>query len=477
MEMALKGSKDYQRSENDHNYSLEKYISLGHVHGLKYLGRKGKFERYFWISVLLAMLAFTVYVVFSAITTTPVHLTPRPLNTLPFPAITICPETKAQKKFADFTKAYRIITNDKSNETLSDEEMPRIEALSQICDPHMLEDKKLNEQPTPGKEFLEILREISYPNFILFCKYRGIVQGCNELFKEIVTDDGICYTFNMLDLIKSDNNTKASWSVTNGYENENFVTYPRRAFSGSDNGMNVVIDIPKTETDYLCRGPVQGYKLKIHSADEFPVFGYGYQRIPPQKEVLVSVTPEITSLKENCIDTNEKPLKHFTEYTYKNCMTECLSSFVLSKCGCVKFSMVHENDTEICNQHQTSCVSDAFLSFYTSNKFKNEFFCDCKPSCKSLKFKTSVSQSDYNHNRVFEAYGVDVNEEFPNSQMSRLIVYLEDDFYMTSSNQNYPQETFIDKIAKIGGLLAFFLGASLISFIEIFFYLFKRCFS
>jgi hypothetical protein len=49
-------------------------------------------------------------------------LTPRPIHSLPFPAITICPETKAQKTAVDFTDAYHYLHYNQSDATYGDDE-------------------------------------------------------------------------------------------------------------------------------------------------------------------------------------------------------------------------------------------------------------------------------------------------------------------------------------------------------------------
>ena len=46
---------------------------------------------------------------------------PTPMYTIPFPAVTICPVTKASSKFVSFTENYNILTFKKTFESLSDD--------------------------------------------------------------------------------------------------------------------------------------------------------------------------------------------------------------------------------------------------------------------------------------------------------------------------------------------------------------------
>jgi len=485
MEDPLKRSRDHQNiADNENRYSIKKYLQLGRIHGLKYLGRNQKSETLFWIIVLSISFILAVFCVNALISPrlnvmTRTDLPAKPLHFLPFPAVTICPETKTQKSFVNFTAAYHAYLSDDSNHTYTDEEIAQIEAVSHVCDPHLMSDLKLKPVPTPGQNFLEILRKISVPsNFLLFCKFRGKVEECTKFFKETITDDGICFTFNMLEaknMFNTDEENKdniPTWSVRTGYISEEFDAYPYRAFSGADVGFNIVLNLKTSDIDFICRGPVQGYKMKIHSPDEHPRMATGYQRIPFNSEVLVNVKPEATLNFDGTSCHSEKPLKYFKQYSQANCVTECISSHVLSKCDCVKFSMVHKNGTEICNQHQTKCLQEALDEFNLEHRFEKGFPCDCKPSCDQLSYDTKVSQAVFDFQRVFNAYDVEIDDEFPSSIMSRVIVYFGDDSYVQSLYVS--TETTYEAIAKIGGVLAFFLGASIISVIEIFFYIFRR---
>lgn len=351
----------------------------------------------------------------------------------------------------------------------------KIEALTQVCDAHLLSNKKLKATPTPGEKLTNILREISLGNdFMLFCKYRGKIHSCADFFTETITDDGICYTFNKLDMLKS-NSKYASWSLKTGYDQDTYDIYPRRAFAGSSIGFNIVLYQKFSDLDYMCRGPVQGYKVKIHPPDEHPRMTSGYQRISLNSETLISLNPAVTrntaNIGDTCHSSESKLLNYFKEYSQANCISECISEYAKSECGCVKFSMIHNNDSRICNQHDTECISEAADVFSTKVRFTDEFPCDCKPSCDSLSYDQKTTQATFNFQQVFNSFKEDL-DEFPEAIMSRLIVYIEKDFYVPTVQTC--SSSFVNIIAKIGGILAFFLGASFISIIEVFFFIFRR---
>lgn len=323
---------------------------------------------------------------------------------------------------------------------------------------------KINDKPTPGEQLHDILRNVTIArDVLLFCKFKQQLIDCTELFKEVLTDEGICYTFNSFD--------RANMVQEEGKSDDQ----PHMILPGAFAGLNVVLYTKSSDLDFICKGPVQGYKLKVHSPHEHPRMSSGYSRIPLNSETLVKVKPEVvlseTGIGTYCHTSQTKTLKNFREYSQQNCMSECFSQFAFQRCGCVKMTMVHGNEERICNQHETQCVFEAEQA-YGNYTIKTGVPCDCQPDCHSLKYEAKVSQADFDFKRVFSSYKASL-DEFPNAIMSRLTVFFEDSFYTVEHVT--AQNTLLDTIAKVGGIGAFFLGASLVSLVELFFYLFRRC--
>lgn len=71
-------------------------------------------------------------------------------------------------------------------------------AVLQVCDSHLSDAMKLEEQYTD--DIIDKLREMA-PTFndtMFFCKFRNEFQPCHALFKEVMTEEGLCFTFNVL---------------------------------------------------------------------------------------------------------------------------------------------------------------------------------------------------------------------------------------------------------------------------------------
>jgi acid-sensing ion channel, other len=147
-------------------------------------------------------------------------------------------------------------------------------------------------------------------------------------------------------------------------------TYPHRVLGpGARAGFNIVLKLTEADLDYICHGPVQSFKILLHTPGEIPRVSKQYFRVPLRQEVVVSVKPNMittssgladyTPERRQCYFNKERSLKFFKFYTQSSCELECLANFTLNACGCVKFSMPRDNHTKICGQSQIDCYDAA----------------------------------------------------------------------------------------------------------------------
>lgn len=187
------------------------FTSNSTVHGVKYLGERRRHwsERAFWIiAFLISVTGCSVLIVkiYNKWQLSPVIVSfaekSTPVWQIPFPAITICPETKVTSDQLIFTAGYKTIVRTTPGEAynLTSDELRRLEALAQICDPHLFSDHNLTSGLTLD-EIVPTLQEISpeLNQTMMFCRWRNEMTNCNEMFTEIITEEGACHTFNMLD--------------------------------------------------------------------------------------------------------------------------------------------------------------------------------------------------------------------------------------------------------------------------------------
>ena len=71
-------------------------------------------------------------------------------------------------------------------------------------------------------------------------------------------------------------------------------SYPRRFLdSGESAGLYVKFKSHKKDVDYICKGPVQGFTIILHTPGEVSRTSKKYFRVPVNQEVIVSVKPQM----------------------------------------------------------------------------------------------------------------------------------------------------------------------------------------
>jgi acid-sensing ion channel, other len=137
------------------------------------------------------------------------------------------------------------------------------------------------ENRTSCVKCLKDLKEMAVPHeeMLMYCQYRNERDLCTKFFEEIITEEGICYTFNalrMTDIYRDEsiseefdflNHSKVSvnWTMEEGYKKGSLLDdYPRRAMgAGARVGLGIMLHLDKYDFDYICRGPVQGFKVSL----------------------------------------------------------------------------------------------------------------------------------------------------------------------------------------------------------------------
>lgn len=149
------------------------------------------------------------------------------------------------------------------------------------------------------------------------------------------------------------NPNATNWTPEDGYsdyDENGLLTYPYRVLSaGARIGLFALLGLHDEDLDYVCRGPIQGFKILLHTPGEVPQVSKHYFRVPLNQEVLVSIQPQMITTSEGlrdydpnirgCFFNSERKLRFFKIYTQRNCELECIANFTKNQCGCVKFSM------------------------------------------------------------------------------------------------------------------------------------------
>ncbi|GJQ86102.1 hypothetical protein Trydic_g15258 [Trypoxylus dichotomus] len=372
------------------------------------------------------------------------------------------------------------------------EKLHRFEDISLLCDSHLVKTGR----PITDLNVVDFYEEVA-PTFketLWQCIWQSQNETCDTMFVPMLSEEGICYTFNMLDRDKIYRNEvyhnknflkvtydTEDWSLENGYaEDVDIETYPRRAMTaGAKAGLSILLRSFIQHQDFVCRGPVQGFKVSLHNPGEIPRVGNQFFRAPLNQEIIVAIKPDMittsTGLQDydphrrGCYFAKERPLRYFKEYTQQNCDMECQTNITYNLCGCVSFYMPHAENTPICGSGSNQCVTEAMITMVSDNSAN--FSCDCLPACTTLSYNAETSQADFNWKDMLIAFKANLSE-FPGIQMSRLrLLFKEMQFINSERNELYG---ITDFMANCGGLLGLFIGFSFVSLIETVYFLTLR---
>lgn len=278
----------------------------------------------------------------------------------------------------------------------------------------------------------------------LIFQCRMSVYPCRDSFKETVTDEGICYTYNLIperEMFRKDHmhtnydyytslHSSSNWSLDEGYKPEaELRTYPSRVYgSGFEAGLYMQLRMPKSYDEYHCREAL-GFKVLLHSPAEFPVISRKFFRLTYNHEVTIALKPQITSIakslsnyepsRRKCFFSYERKLEFFAVYNQVNCELECLTNLTRKLCGCVRFSMPYTKETKVCETSQLECAIQAeneiqlvvAMEGITKNHSTGDH-CNCLPACNSIEYDSELTQTKYDYARSFHLrYRTQLSEE------------------------------------------------------------------
>ncbi|XP_066259647.1 pickpocket protein 28-like [Euwallacea similis] len=282
-------------------YYFREYCHCSSIHGFRYFGEKRTyFERIWWFIVFGIVVVICIYFianVYEKWNSSPVIVSfdtrETKIHSIPFPAVTICPEVKSRRNLYNHTDVYLKLQNGGAEgmDNLTNTETVRSVAftilirvrvkirekiklstnsvtvltfviifntksltnvvcfifrkdgslyMSMICD---VRRKVKSQSPTFSEDIFQFLDNVRRRKTLYACSWMGEKFSCHHIFSPIFTDEGICYAFNMLDredIFRSNvihyknfgehpERENLTWNLDEGYLDEKVNTYPKRA--------------------------------------------------------------------------------------------------------------------------------------------------------------------------------------------------------------------------------------------------------
>ncbi|XP_032875450.1 acid-sensing ion channel 1-like [Amblyraja radiata] len=289
---------------------------------------------------------------------------------------------------------------------------------------------------------------------LLDCKYRS--EECTaEDFTTTFTRYGKCYTFN------------------SGREGYPLLTTMK---GGTGNGLELMLDIQQDE--YL---PVwdkteetsyeAGLKIQIHTQDEPPYIhemGFG---VAPGFQTFVSTQEQrILYLPPPWGDCRATSLTSgfFSTYSITACRIDCETRYLVENCNC---RMVHmPGNAEVCTPGQYKNCAEPALEFLVERDSK---FCLCETPCNVTRFGKEISMVKIpsKASAKFLAKKFNKTEQYIAENILVLDIFFEALNFETIEQKKAYEIAGL--LGDIGGQMGLFIGASILTILEIFDYIYE----
>ncbi|XP_057181173.1 acid-sensing ion channel 1B isoform X1 [Triplophysa rosa] len=291
-------------------------------------------------------------------------------------------------------------------------------------------------------------------DMLLECKFSG--KDCGpEHWREIFTRYGKCYTFN------------------SGLDGRDLLITMK---GGMGNGLELMLDIQQDE--YL---PVwgetdetsfeAGIKVQLHTQDEPPFidqlgFGVapGFQTfVSCQEQRLTFLPPPWGDCKSSAMDSD-----FFSTYSITACRIDCETRYLVENCNC---RMVHmPGDAPYCTPEQYKECADPALDFLVE---RDNTFCVCDTPCNTTRYSKELSfvKIPSKASAKYLAKKYNKTEQYIADNILVLDIFFEALNYETIEQKAAYELAGL--LGDIGGQMGLFIGASILTILELFDYLYE----
>lgn len=322
---------------------------------------------------------------------------------------------------------------------------------------------------------------------------------CDESFKSVLTDEGLCCTFNAIHpklMFKDFEPTEhvdenllgdieyMTWSPESGYLKVDKAAYPLPV-PGHGSNMGLTIKLDADVSNYFCSSTSSsGFKILVHSPIETPrLTNFGFY-VGTGMETEVVITPKISEAsmlirnvpiqQRQCIFANEANLSFYQIYSKKNCEMECSSRMTEAVCGCTLYYMPrkNDNDSKICNRKKAICYEQVLYNIAYS--LDEDFSCNyCLPACFEINYGREISSSKLGTGKFITSEKLS-NRDADNIRDNLAIIHI---FFSDTAYGGFTKNElfgFTEFLSNTGGLLGLFMGFSVISLVEILYFMSLR---
>ncbi|XP_070575649.1 acid-sensing ion channel 1A-like isoform X2 [Ptychodera flava] len=210
----------------------------------------------------------------------------------------------------------------------------------------------------------------SLEDMLRSCSFGGLPCG-PENFTKVITNYGICYTFNA--------------------GKEDYAHKVRNA--GQQYGLQLLLFV--NERQYVAPRSNVGFRLMVHGQDEIPnVASYGLSLSPGTASTIGLKTTQISNLGSphgNCVENVENNLKYFDgAYSLSKCWVECETDYAVEQCGCRYYYM--PGNAAYCSPYM---LQNCYFGKMNEFALKADPCKHCEEPCVQTNYGTKLSYSSY----------------------------------------------------------------------------------
>ncbi|XP_063708979.1 pickpocket protein 28-like [Culicoides brevitarsis] len=398
--------------------NFQEYCEKTTIHGVRYIGEGHLFKRIVWLVVCCFLFVISGKQIYEIV--------------------------------LKWKQSPLVISQDQKLSSIEDIDFPAVT----IC-----------HQTLPNKTTLNFNMEYSIQN----C--RGIIGRfwpCFYQFRRILLEDGLCYTFNLHSrkrIFRSNVYYPLDYNVTSKYCDKRCYNPNNRTFNVKDRLDGLIFNLQYND-EYAHTICDPKPKIYIHNPHDLPWDDAIELKMGEFKRTKFLITPVViktddslkyalTPEERGCYFPDERYLRFFRRYSWKNCEFECLTNGTIKEWNCTAYWMPQSKKIKPCSLHNY-----VWGWVDSSKKYK----CNCLPDCNSVKYhvkKTGVDNIKEVYDRkIYRSYLYEFSDEVMDVEVS----FEDSNFLAMRRHLSY---SFADFLSQIGGILGCFLGISIFSLIEL----------
>ncbi|BES96362.1 Amiloride-sensitive sodium channel [Nesidiocoris tenuis] len=415
--------------------ALEAVFDSGSIHGLSHITNRSKHpaERCFWLLVCLFAWLMT-YATMKANWDRYEHNAVSFLLETdyirwnsPFPAFSIC-EKDTQSKISEAAK--EIYGPDRNlNIEIFVRDIAFFDGTCGTC-----RDKcRYLLNCTGDLEYIAKTTRKTCQDLIHDCEWLGQPFDCCSEFLPLQTEHGPCFSINSANTERLNNSVAPLDFIVNR------TTGPGKLTFMTDGDVYLFRHSPE-DVPMINHPPWE--RATINSGSEFKWSFYVREIVNDAELIMLRLE------QRKCRFPDENNLQSYRAYSYSGCLVESRSKKQLQLCGCIDHFRPKINGAKSCDSDGLSCLTEY------SDELRNARY-ECLDSCVEPEYDTVFKKNWFRPRAGGEKPMVKIHLELadlPNLRFRRIVV-----------------RTMLDLVVGMGGAFGLFLGASLLSTLEILF--------